>query len=79
MMTMRATISLIDVDDVATWLSIPRGKVIAMAREGSIPCYALPCRSGKKGTVLHDYVFAPDEIANWLQSHRQTAGTEATT
>jgi len=59
---------LIDAGDVATWLSLPRRKVIAMARECSIPCYSLPCG---------DYVFDAEEIAAWLQARRVKEPREA--
>jgi hypothetical protein len=55
---------LIDAGDVAAWLSLPRRKVIAMARCGTMPCYALPCG---------EFVFAEHEIRDWLLARKRGA------
>ena len=55
---------MIDLDDVAMWLSLPRRKVTAMAREGTIPCYALPCG---------EFVFDETEVAAWLRRQKREA------
>jgi hypothetical protein len=55
---------LIDANDVANWLSLPRRKVIAMARDGTLPCYALPCG---------EFIFDEKEVADWLRKQKREA------
>ncbi len=56
------SVPMLDIYDISSRLSVPKRKVVAMAREGSIPCYLLPCG---------DYVFNSDEIDDWLNGNRQ--------
>ena len=58
---------LIDTAEVAAWLSVPRRKVIAMARNGFMPCYALPCG---------EFVFDEHEIRNWLLAQKRGANPD---
>ena len=52
---------LIDAEEAATWLALSRRVLIRMARNGQIPCFALP--SG-------DFVFDRTEVQEWLNGQR---------
>jgi hypothetical protein len=60
-------VHLIDASEVAAWLSLSRRKVIAMARGGVMPCYALPCG---------EFIFAEQEIKDWLLSQKRGANPD---
>jgi excisionase family DNA binding protein len=66
-MTTASLPALLTTDDVAHWLGVPRRRVLAMVRDGSIPHVKLP--SG-------DIAYSAEALAGWIQTH--STGEEVT-